>query len=308
MRALVTGSSGFAGQWLLRELAAAGHEAIPDHPGGQRVEITDRAAVGDLLRGTRPDLVIHLAAMAFGPDAEADPTAAFRANVGGTANLMDALRRLEAPPAVVVVSSAEVYGQPERDVDLLDETAPTVPMRSYGLSKLAQESVALALALRGSDGPRVAIVRPFNHTGPGQRRDFAIPAFASRIVEARSTGAASIRVGNVDVRRDIGDVRDTVRAYRLVGERLVDGRIETGQRLNIATGVPVRIGTIIDALSAMAGHPVGLEVAPDLVRGDDPPVIAGDASLLRRLTGWSPEIPLDQTLRDVLADVERSAS
>ena len=303
MKALVTGSSGFAGRWLMRDLTGAGHEAVPDRLEGDRVEIMDREAVGEVLRRTRPDVVFHLAAMAFGPDADADPTAAFQANVGGTAVLMDAMRRLEAPAAIVVVSSAEVYGQPEPGGELLDEAAPTLPTRIYGLSKLAQESVALALA--GPYGLRVAVIRPFNHTGPGQRQEFAIPAFATRLVVARSTGARAIRVGNVEVRRDIGDVRDTVRAYRLVGEALVEGRIETGLRLNVATGVPVRIASIIERLSGLAGYPVGLEVDPELVRANDPATIAGDAALLRRVTGWVPEIPLDQTLRDVLEDVEQ---
>lgn len=305
MRVLVTGSSGFAGRWLLRDLAAAGHEAIPDELRGGRVEITDAPSVGALLRVSRPDLIIHLAAMAFGPDAESDAAGALKVNVGGMATVLDAMRSLRPAPAIVVVSSAEVYGRPA-SADPLTERAPVLPTRVYGLSKLAQESVALAMAAR--EGLRAVVVRPFNHTGPGQRRDFAVPAFASRIVSARAEGATAIRVGNVDVRRDIGDVRDTVRAYRSVGEALVAGRIESGERLNVSTGVAVTIASIIERLAEMAGHPVGLEVDPELVRPDDPPVIVGDSTLLRRVTGWAPEIPLERTLADLLADVERSAA
>lgn len=303
MRVLVTGGSGFAGGWLVRDLASAGHEVRTDHPSGTRIDATDRFAVSALLDDSRPDLVVHLAAISFAPDAEADATRALRVNVGGTAILADAIRRLTPGPALIVVSSAEVYAPPLPGQGPIDEHATTVPSRVYGLSKLAQESVALAAA--ASDGLRLAIVRPFNHTGPGQRRVFAIPAFASRIIAARAAGVSVIPVGNVNVQRDIGDVRDTVRAYRLVGEALVEGRIETGKRFNVATGSPVRIGDVIDRLSDLAGHRVEIAVDASLVREDDPPLIVGDATLLQRVTGWSPEIPLDRTLGDVLADVEQ---
>ena len=303
MKVLVTGSSGFAGRWLLRDLNAAGHEIVTDRPSGQRIDITDRSAVEALLHGSRPDLIIHLAAVAFAPDAEADTWRAVRVNVGGTAVLVHSARRLYRPPAIVVVSSAEVYGAQEATNQPIKETAATLPSRAYGLSKLGQESVALAMA-KSSD-LRIAILRPFNHTGPGQRRDFAIPAFAARIVAARASGRPTVRVGNIDVHRDIGDVRDTVRAYRLVGEGLVDGRIETGGRFNVATGVPVRIGTVVERLAALAGCAIAAQVDPALLRADDPPMMIGDATVLRQRTGWSPEIPLERTLQDVLADVER---
>lgn len=302
MKVLVTGSSGFAGRWLLRDLTAAGHEVITDRPSGNRIDVVDQAGIAGLLAGSRPDIVIHLAAVAFGPDAEADALRAMRVNIGGTAVLFDAARQLPEPPALLVVSSADVYGAHDAGTRPLDETAATLPSRAYGLSKLGQESVALAMS--ASSGMRVAVVRPFNHTGPGQRREFAIPAFAARIIAARSMGRGTITAGNIDVQRDIGDVRDTVRAYRLVAEGLVDGRIETGQRFNIATGTPVWIGAVVDRLALLAGHPVAVEIDPLLVRRHDPPFIVGDATALRERTGWTPEIPLDQTLRDVIADIE----
>jgi len=257
-----------------------------------------------MVEETRPDLVIHLAAVSFGPDADADAGLALRVNVGGTANLADAIRQVARSSALLLVSSAEVYSRPAPEAGLLDEHAPTVPTRTYGLTKLAQEGIALAAA---ADGTRAAIVRPFNHTGPGQRRIFAIPAFASRVVAARDAGASIIAAGNVNVRRDIGDVRDTVRAYRLLGEALLDGRVGSGERFNVATGAAVRIGDVIDRLSVLAGHPVQVKMDPALVRTDDPPEIVGDATLLREVTGWAPEIPLETTLRDVLADVEARA-
>lgn len=303
MRTLVTGAAGFAGRWLVRELASAGHVVATDRDDGVRVEITDRPAVMALIDRTRPDLVFHLAAVSFGPDADADPARALEVNVGGTAVLIDALGRQARPPAVVAVSSAEVYRLTETAGRPVDETTPTVPIRPYGLSKLGQESVALAMS--SAMDVRVAVVRPFNHTGPGQRAVFAIPAYAQRIVDARARGAGVITAGNMDVRRDIADVRDVVVAYRLVGEGLVAGTIPPGSRFNVATGTARRIGEIVDRLGILAGYPVRAEVDPALVRAGDPPLVVGDATALRAATGWRPGIPFDETLTAVLADLAR---
>jgi GDP-4-dehydro-6-deoxy-D-mannose reductase len=304
VRVLVTGSAGFAGRWLMSELRSAGHVVTGDRPDGRRVDIVDRAAIGDLVDTARPDLVLHLAAVSFGPDAQADPNEALRVNVGGTAALLEVLGRLASRPALVVVSSSDVYGSPA-DEDLpLDESAPTLPERAYGLSKLGQESVAIARA--GGLGLRVVVARPFNHTGPGQPPRFAVPAFAARILAARSEGHTEITAGNIDVRRDFGDVRDTVRAYRLLGEALVDGSIDSGRVFNIATGLATRIGDLIDRLAVAAGHPVTVRIDPALVRSDDPPCIVGDAGALHALTGWAPEIPLERTLSEILAAAETS--
>jgi GDP-4-dehydro-6-deoxy-D-mannose reductase len=302
VKTLVTGSAGFAGKWLAAELAAAGHQVHEDRTASGRIDITDAMAVEQLLATARPDLVIHLAAVSFGPQAELDARTALRVNVGGTAILLQAIAAMAVPAAIVVVSSAEVYEPPGPDAQPLTEAAPLRPTRVYGLTKLAQEATAVEIA--STRGLRLAIVRPFNHTGPGQRPAFAVPAFAARILDARATGRASIVAGNIDVIRDIGDVRDTVRAYRLLGEALVGGLKSWGP-FNVATGSPVAIRSIIDRLAVAAEHPVSVEVDPDLVRPDDPVRIVGDASALRALTGWTPAIPFDTTLRDVLDDVAR---
>jgi GDP-4-dehydro-6-deoxy-D-mannose reductase len=289
----------------MSELRTAGHEVAGDRPDGRRVDIVDRAGVARLVEATGPELVIHLAAVSFGPEAQADPTQAFRVNVAGTATLVEVLVRRPTPPALLVVSSSEVYGSPAEEDLPLRESAPTLPDRVYGLSKLAAESVALARA--AALGVPAVVARPFNHTGPGQAPQFAVPAFAARIVEARRNGRREIAVGNLDVLRDIGDVRDTVRAYRLLGEAIVEGRAERGGVFNVATGDAVRVGDVVDRLADAAGHPVTARVDPALVRSDDPPCILGDASELRALTGWTPEIPLDRTLAEVLAAAEIAA-
>jgi GDP-4-dehydro-6-deoxy-D-mannose reductase len=188
---------------------------------------------------------------------------------------------------------------PRRGSLPLGETADIAPRGPYGLAKAGQEGVALELSR--ALGVRAVVTRSFNHTGPGQRPDFAVPAFASRILAAHAAGERAIRVGNVDVRRDLTDVRDVVRAYRLLLELAAAGDSPTnGLVVNVASGASVAIRDVISGLSAAAGTNVDLVVDAALVRDDDPPDIYGDPALLRSLTGWRPRITLEQTLSDLL--------
>ena len=201
---------------------------------------------------------------------------------------------------VLVASSSEVYGAPEPGDLPISETAPLRADQPYGLSKVGAE---LAAFESGREMP-LAVIRSFNHTGPGQRSGFVVPALAARIVLAAERGDTVIPAGNVDVRRDFSDVRDVVRAYRLVLEALASGGSLDGTRIyNVASGRAVAIREIVDALAAIAGIEVGIAVDPALVRPDDPPEIRGDASLIASELGWRPTIPLEVTLRDVLDDI-----
>jgi GDP-4-dehydro-6-deoxy-D-mannose reductase len=303
MRVLVTGASGFVGRWMVDELRSAGHEVIATPP-HDRLDINDLPALAALIRSARPDGVIHLAGMAFGPDASLDPEGAERVNVRGTSTLLEAVRSISPRPAVLVAGSAEVYGAPNPGALPIDESAATSPRNAYGRSKLAQEEAALAAARAGHLA--IAVTRSFNHTGPGQRPVFVAPALARRLLAAQKSGQGEIAVGNIDVRRDIGDVRDTVRAYRLILEGLARDEIAPGTVLNVATGRSVLIRDILDILAELIGVAVQPRIDASLVRAADPPDIVGDASRLRALTGWEPRIPLRQTLSD-LVDSLRSA-
>lgn len=301
MKVLVTGATGFVGRWLVRELEAAGHDAVAA-PGSAALDVTDELAVARLIASVEPDAVAHLAGVSYGPDARRDPDRAFAVNVGGTEALIAALVAARRPIPLLVAGSSEVYGRP-RPGDLpLTEGAPTEPDQPYGRSKLAQERVALGAAK--SHGLSVVVTRSFNHTGPGQRAEFVAPAFARRVLEARDSGARTIPVGNVDVRRDFGDVRDVARAYRLLLEGSAGGSVGPAVIVNVATGRAVAIREILAILCRLAGVDPEPVIDPALVRPDDPPEMVGDASLLRALTGWVPTIGLERTLADLLASVE----
>jgi GDP-4-dehydro-6-deoxy-D-mannose reductase len=220
-----------------------------------------------------------------------------RVNVLGTAELLASARSLAQPPTVLVVSSAEVYGVVTPEQLPIGEETPTAPATPYAASKLAAEVVALQ-AWRGY-GQSVIVVRPFNHIGPGQSPNFAVPALAKRIIEARKSGANSLRVGTLTTRRDFTDVRDVVVAYRLL---MLHG--SPGTTYNVCSGRDVAISDVAEQLLTLAHADLELVTDPDLVRPVDVPVLRGDSGLLRAATGWSPSIPLATTLADVLTSWE----
>ena len=213
------------GQWLAAHLKDGGDEvAVID----LETDVADGAAVRRVMSDVAPEAVYHLAAMTHVGESWENPSQVLRVNVLGTAEILAAARSLPVSPRVLVVSSAEVYGIVAPDQLPLAEDTPTVPASPYAASKLAAEAVALQ-AWRGYGQP-VIVVRPFNHIGPGQSPNFFVPALAKRIVEARRSGAPSLRVGTLTTRRDFTDVRDVVAAYRLLMERGAAGRSSTCAR------------------------------------------------------------------------------
>jgi GDP-4-dehydro-6-deoxy-D-mannose reductase len=302
MKVLVTGARGFVGRWLTADLRAAGHEPI-EAPHKSVLDIADGGAVVDFVRRSDMEAVVHLAGVSFSPDARRDPERAFQVNVGGTLALLEGIRatRPAGSVPVVVVGSGEVYAPPATTDLPLSEDSALGPATIYGLSKLAAEGIAVEAATER--GALMVATRSFNHIGPGQRVEFAIPALAMRVLEAARTNARSIVAGNVSVRRDFTDVRDVVRAYRLLLEALAESRLPTGSIFNVASGRAVAIGDVIAVLSRLAEIDVSVETDPSLVRPDEPFEIRGDATKIGNAIGWRPEIALDTTLADVLADM-----
>jgi GDP-4-dehydro-6-deoxy-D-mannose reductase len=291
MRAFVTGGGGFVGRHLGDHLRAQGDQVVSVD---MEVDVADPAAIASAVAAARPEAIYHLAALSNVGESWEFPAEVLRVNVLGTAGVLSAARSQPEPPVVLVISSAEVYGAVDPDELPIDESTPLRPLSPYAASKAAAEQLALQ-AWRGYGQP-VIVVRPFNHVGPGQAPTFAVSALAKRIVEAQRAGSSSVAVGTLTARRDYTDVRDVVRAYR----SLVAGGT-TGETYNVCSGRDVAVSEVAQRLCALAGADVELVTDPSLVRAVDLPVLRGDCQRLARDTGWKPEIPLDDTLADVLA-------
>jgi GDP-4-dehydro-6-deoxy-D-mannose reductase len=295
MRALVTGGRGFVGRHLVDHLRTCGDEVVVvDHADGG-VDVTDPVAVRDVVAEHRPDAVYHLAGWSDVGSSWADPAGALRLNAVGTLHVLEASRQAGVE-RVLSVASAEVYGVVAEDELPVQEDAPLRPTSPYAASKVAAEAVAQQAFL--GHGLGVVRVRPFNHIGPGQSEHFLAPGLAGRVARAERDGAGTVAVGNLTPRRDLTDVRDVVRAYRLLMEQGVPGEV-----YNVCSGRDVAVQELADALLARAERPLALEPDPALSRPVDLPVLRGDPGRLQAATGWAPEIPLEQTLQDVLDDL-----
>ncbi len=291
MRSLITGGRGFVGTWLAEHLRSEGDEVVQID---QEVEITDPAALLDAVTAAAPDAIYHLAAMTHVGQSWDEPLRVLEVNVLGTGALLAAARQCGTDPTVLVTSSAEVYGAVTDPGRLpLTEQSATAPLTPYAASKLAAEALCTQAWL--GHGQRVVTVRPFNHIGPGQSPNFVVSALAKRIVEAERSGAPDIPVGTLSARRDFTDVRDVVRAYRML---VTSGR--PGEVYNVCSGRDVSIQEIADGLLALAGSDVRLRVDPALVRPVEVPVLRGDRTRVTDDTGWAPALPLEQTLADIL--------
>jgi GDP-4-dehydro-6-deoxy-D-mannose reductase len=306
MRVLVTGADGFVGRYLVRRLVEAGHAVgAAVRPGGAGVswdvpvtalalELTDERSVRGVLE-FGPGAVVHLAAVASTREARRDPAAAWTVNAAGTARLAEALadRRVAGggDPLFLLVSSAEVYGSGPPSPRL--ETDALLPQSTYAASKVGAE--VAALECRRRTGLRTVVARPFTHTGPGQRSEFVLPAFATRLRAARTGGARGVPTGNLDPVRDILDVRDVADAYVALIEKGTPGEI-----YNVARGEGVTLREVFARLARLLG--IDAEPLPDpgLSRALDIPWLVGDPGKLHRATGWTPSISLDDTLRGLL--------
>jgi GDP-4-dehydro-6-deoxy-D-mannose reductase len=294
VKALVTGASGFVGEHLVAHLRAAGDDVVGlDRHGPDPVDITDAGAVGARLAAEQPDVVFHLAALSHVGESWSNEDAVTRVNVEGTRNVVDACATAGVG-RLVVVGSAEEYGPVGPDELPINEDAPLRPASPYAASKVAAEQVALEAGAAG----RVAVVaiRAFNHTGAGQSTRFLVPGLAARIVRAEREQLDEIAVGNLDPVRDISDVHDVVRAYRLVARHGVPGEV-----YNVCSGRGVSVRAIAHGMLSMTARPLRLVVDPELVRPVDVPRLVGDASKLRHATGWVPEYDITRTLWDVVS-------
>lgn len=294
MRVLVTGSRGFVGRWLCRHLESSNDEVI-ELPAD--LDIRDAADLSRALAEASPDAVCHLAAQANVSASWRDPAETFSVNALGTLNLCVAAVGLEPKPRVLVVSTSEVYGRVGPEHMPVTEDQPFAPLNPYAASKVAAEMAGLQAWL--GQGLEVVRARAFNHTGPGQVEGFVVPDLAHQVARAARGELDRILTGNISVRRDFLDVRDVVRAYRML---LVHG--EPGQAYNVCRGEAVAISALLDQLMELANVHVVVRADPSRYRPADVAEHVGDPSRLVALTGWRPEVPLERTLADVLASVQ----
>jgi GDP-4-dehydro-6-deoxy-D-mannose reductase len=298
---LVTGAAGFAGSHLVDRLAGDGADLVAWHrPGGapprpaprtrwEPVDLLDADAVVAAIARLRPSAVYHCAGAAHVGRSWDSTESTFATNVRGTHHLLRALERAGGEARVLIPSSALVYANAS---EALTEEHPLLPGSPYGLSKLAQEMLG-----RRTNGPlAVTIARAFNHLGPRQDPQFVASGFARRIADIeKGRWEPEISVGNLDACRDLTDVRDTVRAYTMILERGTPGR-----PYNVCSGRAITMRHLLDLLRARARVPVTVKIDPARYRPNDTPLLLGDPSRLHADLGWTAEIPLEQTLDDLL--------
>jgi len=308
VRALITGAGGFVGghlcdyllthtDWQLLGTVYPG--PVDDRQPAPslslvQADLRDPGRVAELVEGFGPDVIFHLAAQSFVPSSFADPWDTLENNIRAQLNVLEAVRRLRRPVRVLVIGSNEEYGSPRPEELPLTEESPLRPANPYAVSKVAQDFLGLQYYL--AYGVETVRLRPFNHTGPGQSPRFVVPAFASQIARIEAGLQEPVmRVGNLDVARDFTDVRDIVRAYYLAATQGQPGEV-----YNLASGKPQSVRGLLDTLLSLSTAEIQVEVDPGRYRPTDTPVAYGSAERFRHQTGWEPQIPFEQTLRDVL--------
>jgi GDP-4-dehydro-6-deoxy-D-mannose reductase len=301
MKILVTGACGFVGRHLINELTSNGHEVIGLDIGSTpawltpstyiSADITNGEATDKAVNDAHADACIHLAAWAFVPSGIGDPAKIFDINLAGTTHVLEAFRKTASKARILFISTSHVYGMRTRSAPIHEDEL-LGPDTFYAISKAAADQICLLYAKQYK--MNVLVARPHNHIGPGQSPKFAIASFARQVAAIRNGATPAMKVGNLDNRRDFTDVRDIVRAYRLLIEK---GNV--GKAYNIASCHEVRVGDVLTRLCELAGVKPDISRDPAFYRPlDENPTLNTDR--IRHDTGWTPIIPLDQTLSDIL--------
>jgi GDP-4-dehydro-6-deoxy-D-mannose reductase len=310
MRAVVTGATGFVGGHLLEHLSASGDQVIGLSPSGvwpaglrhlagvARLEPCDLVEVGeaelaDLLARKQPEAVYHLAAQSNPQQSLIHPRETWSVNLGGTLNLLEALRRADLKPRIVLIGSGVCYGNPEPEHIPVTENCPLRPSTAYAASKAAADLLGIEHHL--AYGAEVLIARPFNHAGPRQSDHYVLSSMARQVAEVEAGRRVAVEHGNLAVVRDFTDVRDIVRAYRLL---VVEGR--PGTVYNIGTGRDLTLERMLEILIGFARTPIPTRTDPTRMRAVDLPRLLADSSRIRDHTGWEPTLPVATTLADML--------
>lgn len=309
MRALITGITGFVGSHLTELLLQRGYEVygtlrwrspldnikhLLDRIELVECDLRDASSVTEALERARPEYIFHLAAQSFVPTSWRAPAETLSTNVIGQVHLFEAVRALGLEPRIQIAGSSEEYGLVREDEVPIKESNPLRPLSPYGVSKVTQD----LLGYQYFRSYRMSIVRTraFNHTGPRRGEVFAESSFAHQIADIEAGKREPVlRVGNLEAKRDYTDVRDVVKAYLLALEKG-----EPGEVYNICSGVSHPVQHILDLLLSFSKAEIKVVRDPARLRPSDVTVLWGDSSKFRQQTGWAPEIPLEQTMRDLL--------
>jgi GDP-4-dehydro-6-deoxy-D-mannose reductase len=306
-RILITGGTGFVGPHLLRFLksrdvkvtAVSSGDPITREAGTDywKADIRNADDIAAVIRAANPEHIYHLAGVSSVAASWSDPRLTFDVNVIGSYNVFAAAMRLPSPPRILNVSTAQVYLSSD---SALTETSAVGPDNPYAASKAMAELLAVQHRKSGSGG--VITARAFNHTGPGQLPGFVLPSFAKQLAEMEAGLRPTVlNVGNINVKRDFTDVRDVVVAYCLLLDKAAPGEI-----YNVCSGSALLLADIVRELQKNCRVTVRVEVDPSRLRASEPRLVVGDPEKIKRVTGWSPQVPLERTLH-VLLDYWRTA-
>ena len=304
MKALIIGAAGFVGGYLIRELKAAGwevhatclpNEEIKEDCPVHTLDILKKEDISPLLDDIKPDIVYHLAAQSSVSVSWKRPQLTAEINVVGSINVLEAVRDAEKKDIrLVLIGSGEEYGYIREGACPLSESEPLNPGNIYAATKACQDM--LGKIYTRAYKMDIIMVRAFNHSGPAQSNIFVISDFCRQIAEIeKGMKEPVISVGNLSAKRDFTDVRDVVRAYRLLGEKGVSGNV-----YNVGRGKAVEIQYILDTALSYANQPIEVKRDPARMRASDIPLIEPDVSHIFEDTGWSAEITMEQTIKDTL--------
>lgn len=306
-RVLITGGAGFVGQWVSRAMLQSGWSVFAGTVDGPpppvvlddaetsrvcwlELDIASDDSIRRAVDRSEPDWVVHLAGIAFAPEANASPVRAFEVNALGAMRLLNALHGGNAK--VLIVGSAEEYGAQDPSAYPISETATLRPLTPYASAKAAQELIALQV--QRSTGLHVICTRSFNHSGVGHGGRYLLPTLVQRVRELPHTGG-TLRIGNGDVIRDYTHIADVVQAYLLLLERAPAGEV-----YNVCSGTGVRVRDIAERVLKRSGVTADISSDTALLRPIDVPILVGDNSKLRAATGWQPSRSIDDIIDDLI--------
>lgn len=297
MKAIITGGLGFVGKYLYDELVINNYEVFSfDVVEGENsivVDLLNKEELYKQIKNINPDIIFHLAGQPDVGLSWKEPQRTFELNVVATINLLDAIRDINNSIKLVMIGSSDEYGKNVQGYTELKEDLPVNPQSPYAISKVAQEKIAQLYI--NDYNMNVCMTRSFNQTGKGQKKGFMIPDFASEIVNVEKGIKNKISVGNLNSYRDITHVKDAVRAYRLIGEKGINGEI-----YNVGSGKAYKVEDILNKLINMSTSKIVVDSDKQKLRISDPSICCCNHDKLTKDTGWEPELSIDNALIDVL--------